>query len=146
MMGGLIEFSQGDSAKYAALAEKAATRAETEGNWHKARTYWVVKARWHERQKDAGSKRNALEKEAECYVQEAESSLKKETPSYLVAVAHLEKAIEAHRRIGGNKARVDELHAYSDPNRHPFRWQNDTRSDRNRHLFRCKSAPLFRVS
>jgi hypothetical protein len=38
------------------------------------------------------------------------------------------------------------LNAYSDPNRHPFRWQNDSRSDRNRHLFRSKSAPLFRVS
>ncbi len=38
------------------------------------------------------------------------------------------------------------LAAYSEPNRHPFRWQNDTRSDPNRHLFRSKSAPLFRVS
>jgi uncharacterized protein YciI len=37
------------------------------------------------------------------------------------------------------------LSAYSDPNRHPFRWQNDTRSDPNRHLFRSKSAPQFRV-
>jgi hypothetical protein len=36
--------------------------------------------------------------------------------------------------------------AYSDPNRHPFRVQIGTRSDRNRHLFRRKSATLFRVS
>ena len=32
------------------------------------------------------------------------------------------------------------LVAYSDPNRHPFRVQIGTRSDRNRHLFRRKSA------
>jgi hypothetical protein len=38
------------------------------------------------------------------------------------------------------RPRVDTLSAYSDPNRHPFRVQIGTRSDRNRHLFRRKSA------
>jgi len=110
MMELLLEFSQGNPIKYAALAEKAATRAETESNWHKARTYWEIKARWHETEKNTDSKRGALVKAAECYVKEAEFSLTKQNPSYLAAVTHLQKAIEAHRRIGGNKARVEELH------------------------------------
>jgi hypothetical protein len=110
MMELLLEFSQGDPIKYAALAEKAATRSEAEANWHKARTYWEIKARWHEKEKNADSKREALVKAAECYVKEAEFSLTKQNPSYLAAVIHLRKAIEAHRRIGGTKARVEELH------------------------------------
>jgi len=38
------------------------------------------------------------------------------------------------------QAIVEVSNAYSDPNRHPFRVQIGTRSDRNRHLFRRKSA------
>lgn len=110
MMELLLEFSQGDPIKYAALAEKAATRSEAEANWRKARTYWEIKARWHEKEKNADSKREALVNAAECYVKEAEVSLTKQNPSYLAAVIHLQRAIEAHRRIGGNKARVEELH------------------------------------
>jgi len=51
--------------------------------------------------------------------------------------------IDDHLRVGIPERDID---AYSDPNRHPFRWQIDTRSDPNRHLFRRKSTPLFRVS
>lgn len=110
MMELLLEFDQGDPAKYIVLAEKLATRAESERNWHKARTYWGIKAGWHQRQNDSEGRRNALINAAETYVGEVESALKRSAPSYLVASTHLQSAIEAHRRIGGNKARVDELH------------------------------------
>lgn len=110
MMELLLEFSQGDAIKYAAFAEKAATRAEAEANWHKARIYWAIKAQWHEKEKNTESKRAALVRAAEGYVKEAEFSLTKQNPSYLGAVIHLQKAIEAHRRIGGNKVKVEELH------------------------------------
>jgi hypothetical protein len=39
MMELLLEQNQGNPEKYAEIAEKAAIRAESEGNWHKARTY-----------------------------------------------------------------------------------------------------------
>jgi hypothetical protein len=109
MMQLLLEFGQGDPKKYGALAEKAASRAESENNWHRARTYWEIKAQWQDREKNLDAKRNALLNAAETYVKEAESALTRQSPSYMVASAHLEKAIEAQRRIG-NKPRAEELH------------------------------------
>lgn len=109
MMELLLEFGQGHPTKYATLSEKAASRAETESNWHRASTYWEIKARWQERQNDSAGRREALVNAAESYVKEAESALNRPSPSYLVASTHLQRAIEAHRRIG-NKTRVEELH------------------------------------
>lgn len=101
---------QGNSAKYAALAEKAARRAETEHAWFRARPYWQVKARWHELTKDETQRRVALLAGAETYVQEAEDRIQGEHPSCLTAAAFLQDAIEALRQIGGTQERVEELH------------------------------------
>lgn len=106
----LQKYRLGDSVKYAAMAEKAAIRAESEHAWHKARDYWRVKAQWHLLQKDSDSERTALLSEAETYIKESENSLKTTPPSYLAAYTHIEKAIEAFRRIGKTKERVEELH------------------------------------
>lgn len=63
-------------------------------------------------------------------------------------LADLEKKYDAQFKVVFDAIRqlMAPSDAYSDPNRHPFRWQIDTRSDPNRHLFRRKSTPLFRVS
>lgn len=107
----LQEYKQGDPSKYAAIAEKAAHRAEAEHNWHQARSYWKVKALWHSLEKDANKERTASLLFAETYVKESEDAINKRTPpSYLVAATHLQKAVEALRRIGGIRERVDELH------------------------------------
>lgn len=106
----LQEYKQGDPLKYAALAEKAAHRAEAEHDWHRARNYWEVKVQWHSLEKDAGKERTASLLFAETYVKESEDAIHRTPPSYLVASAHLRKAIEALRRIGDTKERVDELH------------------------------------
>lgn len=107
----LQEYKQGAPSKYAAIAEKAAHRAEAEHDWHQARSYWEVKARWHSLEKDANKERTASLLVAETYVKESEDAINKRTPpSYLVAATHLQKAIEALRRIGGIRERVDELH------------------------------------
>lgn len=100
----------GDTVKYAALAEKAAVRAESEHAWYRARDYWQIKARWHTLQKDSDSERAALLSAAETYVKESEDTLNLTSTSYLAASSHIEKAIEALRRIGGTKERVEELH------------------------------------
>lgn len=107
----LQEYKQGEPSKYAAFAEKAAYRAEAEHNWRKARNYWEVKAQWHSLEKDANKKRTASLLFAETYVKESEDAINERMPpSYLAAAIHLQKAIEALRRIGGTKERVDELH------------------------------------
>jgi hypothetical protein len=92
------------------LAEKAASRAEAERDWHRARTYWKLTARWRGLEKETELERAALIREGETYVKEAEEAVDPTPPGYLEASIHLPKAIEALRRIGGSQERVDELH------------------------------------
>lgn len=101
----LLELQQGDSQKYSTLSEKIAIHAEQTGDYHRAKTYWEIKARW-----DAlsGSKENETEAKicvAETYVKNAEQA-----NSSMVASTWMGKAIEEYRRIGGQKTRIDELH------------------------------------
>ena len=110
LMGLLLEFRRGDSAKYSALSEKMAKRAESDGDWRRARIYWETKARWHALAKDADNERTARIRAAETYVKDAEAAINRETPSYAVAADHLLRAIESYRRIGGASERIEELH------------------------------------
>ena len=110
LMGLLCERELGDSVKYSKLSEKAAQRAETAHDWHRAQAYWQRKAVWDRFAKDEASRKDSLIKAAETYVQMAEASTKGDRPSYMAASSHLTKAIESYRRIGGMKQRIDELH------------------------------------
>lgn len=106
----LQDFKQGDPSKYAALAEKAATIAEAKHDWHRARDYWEIKGRWHSLEKDDENERQAWLKLCETYVKEAEDAIKRNPPSYLVASAYLQKAIEAFRKKSGTQERSQEIH------------------------------------
>ncbi len=106
----LEEHKCGEPVKYAALAEKAATLAESSSNWPIARKFWEIKAKWHCMEKNKSEKRAASMSAAETYVEEAESALKRNPPSYMAASGFLQQAVEAFRKIPGTKARVEELH------------------------------------
>ncbi len=110
LMGFLLEQKKGDYKKYSALSEKLAKNAESDGDWRRARTYWETKARWHALDKDDINYRDARVQAAETYVKEAEAALEREQPSYMIAAVHQQEAIEAYRRIGGEKKRVEKLH------------------------------------
>jgi hypothetical protein len=110
LMGFLLEQRKGDGKKYSLLSEKLAKRAESNGDWYRARTYWETKAQWYSIEKDETNKRAALIQAAETYVKDAEAAIKREKPSHMIASAHLQHAIEAYRRIGGEKERLEELH------------------------------------
>jgi len=110
LMGILLEFHRGDTTKYSALSEKLAKRAESDGDWRRARIYWGTKARWHVLAKDADNERTARIQAAETYVKDAEAAINRGTPSYAVAADHLLRAIESYRRISGVSERVKELH------------------------------------
>ena len=110
LMGLLLEFRRGDSAKYSALSEKLAKRAESDGDWRRARIYWETKARWHALAKDADNERTARIRAAETYFKDAEAAINRGTSSYAVAAGHMGHAIESYRRIGGASERVEELH------------------------------------
>jgi Domain of unknown function (DUF4209) len=113
----LQEYRFGEPAKYAALAEKAATLAESTSDWRRATTLWNIKAVWHRMEKDYGKEFAASMSAAETYVKEAESALKRTPPSYAVASHFLQRAVEAFRSIRGTKeetvdakARAEEVH------------------------------------
>lgn len=101
----LIEFDQGDPVRYAALSEKAARLAEGKSEWHRARSYWETKAKWCAKSDCNEENRNALIKAAETYVSEANSA-----SSALAAATHMQRGIEAFRRIGESQERVAELY------------------------------------
>ncbi|MEH2276776.1 MAG: DUF4209 domain-containing protein [Nostoc sp.] len=99
----LQEYKLGNPTKYAALAEKAATLAESNNDWRRARNYWEIKAQWHRFEKDENRERTAQIQAAETYIKEAEDSLKGTDPSYLRASHFMEKAFEAFMNVRGNK-------------------------------------------
>lgn len=108
LMSLLLEFKQGDSTKYSALSEKLAHRAESRNNWTLAREYWEIKEKWHKKSGSNAEERASRIRAAETYEKEAEAAL--ENNNYLIASSHMQHAIEAHRRIGGQKSKANELH------------------------------------
>lgn len=113
----LQESRLGDPTKYAALAEKAATLAESAPDWRRARAYWDIKARWHLLEKGREKELAASMLAAETYVKEAEDALHRTPPSYLVASRFMQQAVEAFRSIRGTKeetadakSRSEEVH------------------------------------
>jgi len=113
----LQEYGLGDPTKYAALAEKAATLAESAHDWRRARAYWDIKARWHLLEKDREKELAASMLATETYVKEAEDALKENPPSYLRASRFIQQAVKAFRSIRGTKeetanakARSEEVH------------------------------------
>ncbi len=117
LMGLLQEYRLGDPIKYAVLAEKAATLAESAHDWRRARDYWEIKAQWHLIEKDGEKERAASMLAAETYVKEGKDALKRNLPSYLTASHYMQKAVEAFRSIRGTKeetvdakVRAEEVH------------------------------------
>jgi len=112
----LQEHGLGEPAKYAALAEKAATLAETLAQsealaflW--ARKFWNIKAKWHRMEKDNSKKFAALMSAAETYEKEAEFALNMTPPNYMLASSVLQRGIEAFRKIPGTKEQTVEAKA-----------------------------------
>jgi hypothetical protein len=106
----LLQRKAGDPAKNAVLAEKLALRAEAANDWDRARDYWELNSDWHLRDKDERQARAAKIAAAETHVKNAERHLAGGPPGNMIAASHLQFAIEAYRRVGGMKEKVDELH------------------------------------
>ncbi len=111
LMNLLLDHQVGDEIKYAELSEKLAIRDESEKDWFRARPVWESAARWQARAKNSPKERAARLKAAETHVKEAEAAIAGDSPSHMLAAGHIQKAIEAYRRIGGERDRVEELHS-----------------------------------
>lgn len=109
LMAILLAQKQGDRAKYAALAEKAAHAAEERGNFEVARRHWDLAGSWHAAGEDAAGVRAARVGAAESQVREAASRATDRNPSYLAAASILQGAIALLQKAGGAKDRVEEL-------------------------------------
>lgn len=105
LMALLLEVRHGDPKYYVDLSEKLALQSEKNGNYYRARSYWEIKASWHRLAGEEAGEKESLKHAAETYVNEAASAT-----SGLAASTHQQKAIEAYRRFGGDKGRIEELH------------------------------------
>lgn len=105
LMSFLLEVPTGDVKKYSELSEKMATRIESYKIFDEERSYWEIKAKWHKYDNDTEKERASLKQAAETYVKETAGA-----GSYLIARHHQQKAIEAYKRIGGEKKLVEKLH------------------------------------
>lgn len=94
----LLEQRQGNPSKYASLSEKIAKAAETAGNYYKARAYWEVKSNWDTLAGSAEASNESKVYAAETYAKEAAAAA-----SALEASVHMQKSIEALRRVGGQR-------------------------------------------
>jgi hypothetical protein len=106
----LLQYREGDPLKYSNLSESMALQSENDNNMAKARAYWGICARWHHIRKDKDSERKKLICLAETFVKESENEISREKPIYTKASNHLISAIEALRRAGNTKSRIDEIH------------------------------------
>jgi hypothetical protein len=110
MMRLLQDRKAGDPVKYADMAEKLASAAESAHDWRRAEEYWEIKAQWHRMNKEDEAAEAARVLAAETNAKEADESLHGEKPNYSLASVFTQKAIVALRRIPGTKERVRELH------------------------------------
>ena len=105
----LLAQKEGDRAKYAALAEKAAHAAEGRGNFYVAQFYWDLSAKWHSARQNPDGVRAARIGAAETLVKEAESKTEGANASFLAAASVLQGAIAILQKAGGTQDRVKEL-------------------------------------
>jgi len=107
----LYEYRKGDFNKNALIAEAFAEFHQERREWHLARVHWNAAARWHHLIEHPEAERTCLLKEAECYLFEAEDSLKNsQGMRQSIAARHMQSAIEALRKIPGTEDRQRELH------------------------------------
>ena len=104
----LLALEGEDPATMAAIAEHAAERAREQRDWHRAQTYLEIAAKCRAKGGSGEEARRQLMAAAETLVDQARDAA--DSDSFLVASVHLQRAIEAFRRISDTKQRVEELH------------------------------------
>ncbi len=109
LMQFLLDHSQGDSQKYAALSERMAQQAQSTRQWLRARGLWEINARWHGVSNDEEAKRRSLLLAAQTHEFEAQDAIGQTPSQFLVACRHIEEAIEAYRRIGNHSTEIERL-------------------------------------
>jgi len=106
----LTEFQAGGPAAQAALTKQAAQEVAAANDFEAARSLWILTADWFRQAKDDAERKAALVAAAETYVSQAQRFERGNPPNYSLICHFLSMAIDAYKKMGGQKARVAELH------------------------------------
>jgi hypothetical protein len=105
----LLDQREGDRARYAALAEKAARAAEARKNFYVAQFHWDLAQKWYLAKEDSEGARSMRIAAAETAVKDAASRTEGESASFLVAASILQGAIAMMQKAGAPAERIKEL-------------------------------------
>jgi hypothetical protein len=108
----LMEFRAGEAPTQALRVQAAAEQAAAINDFEAARQLWLLAAGWFKQAKDEPNKKVAMIDAAETHVSQAELFERGTSPNFSLVCHHLGLAIQAHRQIGGQKLRIDELYAH----------------------------------
>ena len=100
-----VEHYQGKPEHYANIAEKAATRAEMDDDWHRAQEYWEIWGKWQKICKVSGWKDATLKAQAETFIKAAEVAAQTSPPNYTNAAWHMQSAIELLQKVSIKRER-----------------------------------------
>jgi hypothetical protein len=106
----LMEFRAGDPTAQAARTKAAAEQTMSANDFDAARALWTLTADWFRQAKDEPNRKAALVAAAETHVSQADLFEAGTPPNYALICHHLNMAIDAYKKIGGHKARTEELH------------------------------------
>ena len=110
----LLAFKKGDPVRYAALAEKAAARAEGGSAYERANSYWQLAANWHAMAGYREAHDLARFAGAETHVKWAEEAAARprENMPNSTAASYLQMAYHAFQKIGtpGARRRAEEVY------------------------------------
>jgi len=105
-----LDYRVGDPETWYALAREIALGREAVGDWIRAETYWETTADCAARARNVEGRREALRHVAEAHVRQAGAVRELPHVGGLRAAHHYDRAIEALRRSGGERERIDEIH------------------------------------
>jgi hypothetical protein len=106
----LVRYRYPQIANLAIAAHHWAIKAEGTKEWLWARHCYELESRAHLANKENEKAKAALNSMYELHVKEAEETLARQHPSYMVAARHILSAIEGLRKLPDTKVRRDELH------------------------------------
>ena len=108
LMALMNEFRRGDPAVMSEVAGKAATAAEAENDYERARSHWENQSRWRRLAKDGDGERDARIVIAQTY--EKQADLHRGEGGEMQVAHWLEKAHEAYRNIPRMREKATEVY------------------------------------
>ncbi len=122
LMSLLMEFHAGDAQAQALRTRTAAEQASGANDFDAARQLWSLAAKWFKQAKDEVNSKSAMIAAAETHVSQADIFERGKPANYSLICHHLGMAIDAYKRIGGQKACIDEHSMGASGSRSHTRW------------------------